>query len=154
MNILNYDDKVLDGFYDVYGVTSDSTLEMMPTLINLQETPVSDQMTYEVVLVNRVTDNNLVSLEQKAISTSLSSRVAMAGGMKTNGLIQRIADMVADQMGGVVSDSDSLHKMWGTSSEELRLSLGKAVLPLGRLQVGLERHRALLFKLSNFLEQE
>lgn len=144
-NVLNYDDKVVDGFYDVYGVALDLSSEMMPALIDLQETPVLDKIGWEVVLVNRATDNNLVNLEQKAISIALNFRVG-AGGLKRSGLAHRIAVIVADQMGGPVDDEALLHKRWRANSAELRVSLGNVLLPLGRLQIGLGRHRALLFK--------
>eukprot|EP00250_Pteridium_aquilinum_P013535 c21400_g1_i1 orf=852-4133(-) len=145
-NALNYDDKVVDGFYDVYGVASDLSSEMMPDLIDLQDTPVSDKVTWEVVLVNRATDNNLVNLERKVLSMVLDSRVSVTGGLKKSELAPRIAHLVAKQMGGPVIDEALLHKRWRTNSTELRVSLGNVVLPLGRLQIGLGRHRALLFK--------
>lgn len=144
-NVLNYDDKVVDGFYDVYGVALDFSSGTMPALIDLQETAVLDKISWEVVLVNRATDNNLVNLEQKAISIALKFRVG-PGGLKRSGLANRIAVIVADQMGGPVNDEALLHKRWRANSAELRVSLGNVVLPLGRLQIGLGRHRALLFK--------
>lgn len=152
-NVLNYDDKVVDGFYDVYGVALDFSSGTMPALIDLQETAVLDKISWEVVLVNRATDNNLVNLEQKAISIALKFRVG-PGGLKRSGLANRIAVIVADQMGGPVNDEALLHKRWRANSAELRVSLGNVVLPLGRLQIGLGRHRALLFKLSNFSQNQ
>lgn len=144
-NSLNYDDKIMDGFYDVYGVVSGLSSETMPALTDLQETPVLDSMTWEAVLVNRATDLDLVNIEQEAVSIALSCRVGTVG-LQKSGLTQRMADLVAAHMGGAVVDSEHLLECWRMKSAELRSCLGNAVLPLGRLQVGLARHRALLFK--------
>jgi hypothetical protein len=65
---LNYDDKVVDGFYDLYGVVSDSTSDKMPSLVDLQGTPVADNISWETVLVNRAIDPDLVKLENKALA--------------------------------------------------------------------------------------
>uniref|UniRef100_A0A0R0J9B7 non-specific serine/threonine protein kinase n=1 Tax=Glycine max TaxID=3847 RepID=A0A0R0J9B7_SOYBN len=53
-NALGYDDKTLDGFYDLYGSLTESTPARMPSLVDLQlqGTPISD---FEVVI-----DSNLV----------------------------------------------------------------------------------------------
>ncbi|KAI5071494.1 hypothetical protein GOP47_0013745 [Adiantum capillus-veneris] len=142
-NALNYDDKVVNGFYDVYGVASDLSLEVMPALVDLQETPVSDSITWEVILVNRAIDTDLVDLEQKVISAVVDSKAA---GERKSVLARKIAQVVAGQMGGPVIDEGLLHRRWRTSSKVLKVSLGNVVLPLGRLQIGLGRHRALLFK--------
>eukprot|EP00249_Psilotum_nudum_P022895 c28683_g3_i1 orf=411-3836(+) len=145
-NVLNYDDRVLDGFYDVYGVVSCPTSEsVMPSLMDLQGTPVSDNIVWEAVLVNRATDPDLVNLERRTLSLVVDNR---AGTMVTfrSYLVQKIADLVARHMGGPVVDADDVLKQWRTFSEELRSSLGNIVLPLGRLRKGLARHRALLFK--------
>eukprot|EP01018_Ginkgo_biloba_P004723 Gb_28014 [translate_table: standard] len=144
-NALNYDEKVVDGFYDLYGVVSDSTSEKMPSLVDLQGTPVSNSISWEAVLVNRTTDSDLVKLEQKALSLAIESRVGLQGLLRS-GLVQKIANLVADYMGGPVGDPDQMLKCWRTTSKGLRDTLDNMVLPLGCLRVGLARHRALLFK--------
>eukprot|EP00250_Pteridium_aquilinum_P013536 c21400_g2_i2 orf=780-4208(-) len=143
---LSYKDTIVDGFYDVYGVVSNTSAAVMPSLTFLQETSVSNQVIWEAVLVNRPADIDLVNLERKAKSLDLSSGSSSAGGWKRSGVINRIAEMVADQMGGPVNDTELLLQNWRSSSAMLRLSLGSVVLPLGCLSVGLQRHRALLFK--------
>ncbi|MCO5550891.1 hypothetical protein L7F22_004385 [Adiantum nelumboides] len=143
-NALKYDDKVVDGFYDVYGVAFDYSSTTMPALVDLQETPVSDKITWEVVLVNRATDTDLAYLEQKVVSAIADFKAA---GERERVLANKIAHIVVGQMGGPVIDDDLLYRRWRTSSEVLRVSLGTVVLPLGRLEIGLGRHRALLFKL-------
>lgn len=142
---LNYDDKVVDGFYDLYGVVSDSTSDKMPSLVDLQGTPVADNISWETVLVNRAIDPDLVKLENKALALAVKSKAGSRGFLKS-GLVQKIADLVSDSMGGPVGDPDKMLKQWRSASEDLRATLQNKVLPLGHLKVGLARHRALLFK--------
>eukprot|EP01018_Ginkgo_biloba_P017162 Gb_40236 [translate_table: standard] len=145
-NVLDYDEKVMDGFYDVYGILSDpSSQGKMPSLVDLQGTPVSDNMGYEVVLVDRVSDPALEQLEQRALCIALECGSAELGPLDSD-LVQRIADLVAEHMGGPVSDADDMLTSWTVRSYKLRASLNNIVLPLGCLQIGLSRHRALLFK--------
>lgn len=145
-NVIDYDEKVMDGFYDVYGILSDPNSQgMMPSLFDLKRTLVSDNIGYEVVLVNRIIDPVLQQLEQKALGIALECGAAELGPLDS-GLLQRIADLVAENMGGPVTDADDMLTRWTVISYKLRTSLNNIVLPLGRLQIGLSRHRALLFK--------
>ncbi|KAL2927982.1 Serine/threonine-protein kinase EDR1 [Bienertia sinuspersici] len=66
--------------------------------------------------------------------------------MYLNNLLQRLADLVVDRMGGPVADAEEITKRWRMRSNQLWASLNTIVLPLGCLDVGLSRHRALLFK--------
>lgn len=145
-NVLDYDEKVVDGFYDVYGVISDfGTAEKMPSLVDLQGTPLTDTLGYEVVLVNRGRDSDLVHLEQAALCLALDC--GMNGiSPQSSELVQKIADLVVQQMGGPVVDANDILRSWRSKSYELRTSLNNIVLPLGCLKIGLSRHRALLFK--------
>ncbi|XP_010262154.1 PREDICTED: serine/threonine-protein kinase EDR1 isoform X2 [Nelumbo nucifera] len=145
-NVVNYDDKVMDGFYDVYGISTNSNLQgKMPLLVDLQATAVSDSTDYEVILVNRSVDPILQQLERRADSIALECQAAKLGQI-LSGLVQKIADLVANTMGGPVGDADVMLRRWTARSNELRNSLKTIVLPLGCLDVGLSRHRALLFK--------
>ncbi|KAF2304346.1 hypothetical protein GH714_030305 [Hevea brasiliensis] len=146
-NVVNYNDKVMDGFYDVYGITSNSAVQVqgkMPLLMDLQAISILDNIDYEVVLVNRFVDPELRELERKAYMMSLESRVS--DGMLLSGMIQKLADLVVDRMGGPVGDADEISTRWTRRSYELRNALNSIIIPLGRLDVGLSRHRALLFK--------
>ncbi|GMG99274.1 hypothetical protein Nepgr_001114 [Nepenthes gracilis] len=49
-------------------------------------------------------------------------------------------------MGGLVGDTDEMMKRCRVTSNELRNSLNTVILPLGCVDVGLSRHRSLLFK--------
>ncbi|EEF45788.1 serine/threonine-protein kinase EDR1 [Ricinus communis] len=144
-NVVNYNDKVMDGFYDVYCISSNSVIQgKMPLLVDLQAISILDNVDYEVVLVNRFMDPELRELERKAYIMSLEQRVS--DGLPLNGLIQKLADLVVDRMGGPVGDADEISTRWTKRSYELRNALNSIVIPLGRLDVGLSRHRALLFK--------
>lgn len=61
-------------------------------------------------------------------------------------LVQRLAEVVTDHMGGPVKDANIVLARWMDFSTDLRTSLHTSVFPVGSLKVGLSRHRALLFK--------
>ncbi|GLU12921.1 hypothetical protein SLE2022_295760 [Rubroshorea leprosula] len=144
-NSLSYDDKILDGFYDLYGVVTESTPERMPSLVDLQGTPVSDNVSWEAVLVNRAADSNLLNLEQKALEMAVKSRSESLAFTSSN-LVQNLAILVAEYMGRQVGNPVNMSRAWQSLSYSLKSTLGSMVLPLGSLTIGLARHRALLFK--------
>ncbi|KAL5726731.1 hypothetical protein ACHQM5_009743 [Ranunculus cassubicifolius] len=144
-NSLSYDDKILDGFYDLYGILAESTSEKMPSLVDLQGTPVSNAISWEAVLVNRSADANLIELEQRALMMTVESRAATLGFVDRK-LVQDLATLVSDYMGGPVGNPESMLKAWRDLSNSLQATLKSMVLPLGYLTIGLARHRALLFK--------
>lgn len=149
-NVVNYDEKVMDGFYDVYGIKPDIVARgKMPLFVDLQAISVSGDVDYEVILVNRMVDFELQQLEDMAVALSIMCQASQRGPFM-GGLIQKVADVVADRMGGPVGDADEMVKRWSTRSFELRSSLKTVILPLGLLNVGLSRHRALLFKVLQF----
>ncbi|ESQ41155.1 hypothetical protein EUTSA_v10012636mg [Eutrema salsugineum] len=144
--VINYDQKVRDGFYDVYGITSNSLSQgKMPLLVDLQAISISDNVDYEVILVNRLIDPELQELERRAYALSLECS-EFARGQVSSELTQKIANIVVEQMGGPVENADEALRRWMLRSYELRNSLNTTILPLGRVNVGLARHRALLFK--------
>lgn len=145
-NVVQYDEKVVDGFYDVYAITSHSVAQgEMPLLVDLQAISISSNVEYEVVLVNRAVDVQLQQLENKVYALSVECKV-LGHVMSLDELIQRLANLVVDRMGGPVANAEEITKRWGVRSSQLRASLNTIVLPLGCLDVGLSRHRALLFK--------
>ncbi|XVF09488.1 hypothetical protein REPUB_Repub07fG0097400 [Reevesia pubescens] len=144
-NSLNYDDKILDGFYDLYGILTESTSERMPSLLDLQGTSVSDNVSWEAVLVNRAFDANLLKLERKALQMTAKLRSESLASVSSN-LVQKLAVLVSEYMGGPVADPDNMSRAWRSLSYSLKATLGSMVLPLGSLTIGLARHRALLFK--------
>ncbi|MED6216270.1 hypothetical protein PIB30_005858 [Stylosanthes scabra] len=53
-NVIGYEEKVMDEFYDVYGITSNLTeWEKMSLLVDLQTTHISRNLDCEVIVVNR-----------------------------------------------------------------------------------------------------
>ncbi|KAF9623105.1 hypothetical protein IFM89_037507 [Coptis chinensis] len=146
-NVVNYDEKVVDGFYDVYGIASNSTKQgKMPLLVDLHATSISDSYDYEVILVNRLIDPALQELQRTVVSLSAECRVLELGPI-VSGLVQNIANLVVNTMGGpVIGDAEEILRRWTIRSYELRSFLNTIVLPLGCLDIGLSRHRALLFK--------
>lgn len=140
----------MDGFYDLYGIptlsTSDaSTSDRMPSLVDLQGTPVSDCVTWEAVLVNRAGDANLLKLEQKALEVAVKSRSQSLAFVESD-LVRNLAILVANYMGGPVGDPENTSRALRSLTYSLKATLGSMVLPLGSLTIGLARHRALLFK--------
>lgn len=120
----------------------------MPSLVDLQGTPVSDGISWEAILINRETDTKLLNLEQKAMEMALRLRSHSVNHV-THNMVQKLANLVSDHMGGPVGDPDSILIAWRNLSHSLKASHGSMVLPIGSLTIGLARHRALLFKVSN-----
>lgn len=144
-NSLSYDDKIMDGFYDLYGIPSESTSDRMPSLVDLQGTPVSGSVMWEAVLVNRAADSNLLKLEQKVLEVAVKSRSHSQAFVGID-LVRNLSVLVADYMGGPVGDPENMSRASRSLSYSLKATLGSMVLPLGSLTIGLARHRALLFK--------
>lgn len=142
-NALSYDDKILDGFYDLYCI-SKSTSSRMPSLVDLQGIPVSDNVSWEAILVNKAVDINLLNLDQKALEMAVKLRSDSVNS--DSNMVQKLATLVSDYMGGPVGDPDNMLISWRNLSYKLKENLGTIVLPLGSLTIGLARHRALLFK--------
>lgn len=140
--MLDYEEKVVDGFYDAYGLSTDSRhLGKMPSLAELENNPGS--FGYEVIIVNRKIDHALQELLQIAQCIALdcpTTKVAI--------LVQRLAELVTGHMGGPVKDANIMLAKWMERSMDLRTSLNTSLLPVGSINIGLSRHRALLFKVS------
>lgn len=111
----------------------------MPSLTDLETNPGSSGL--EVIVVNRTIDPSLEELLQIAHCIALD---CSAGEVSI--LVQRLAELVTEHMGGPVKDANNMVARWTERSAELRTSLHTTVLPIGSLKIGLSRHRALLFK--------
>ncbi|XP_052877613.1 serine/threonine-protein kinase EDR1-like [Gossypium arboreum] len=139
-DVLDYEERVVDGFYDVYGLSSESgTQGKMPSLTDLEAS--LGNSSFEVVIVNRTIDPALEELFQIAHCIALDCPSTNVGI-----LVQRLAELVTGHMGGPVKDANIILSKWMERSTELRTSLHTSVLPIGSLNTGLSRHRALLFK--------
>ncbi|XP_051182993.1 serine/threonine-protein kinase EDR1 [Lolium perenne] len=140
-NFLDYHEKVIDGFYDIFGPSMESSRQgKMPSLEDLQ-TGIGD-LGFEVIVINRTIDGALQEMEQVAQCILLDFPVANIAL-----LVQRIADLVTDNLGGPVKDANAMLARWLETSTQLRTSLHTSLLPIGCINIGLSRHRALLFKI-------
>ncbi|GKV27468.1 hypothetical protein SLEP1_g36641 [Rubroshorea leprosula] len=117
-SVLDYEEKVVDGFYDVYGPSTNSALQgKIPCLADL-ETNLGNYG-FEVVIVNRTID-----------------------------------PVLEEPFGGPVKDATIKLARWMERSTELRTSLHTSLLPIGSINIGLPRHRALLFKIDAGVSNE
>ena len=124
---------------------NDASSERMPSLVDLQGTPVSESVAWEAILVNKAADSNLLKLEQIALEMAVKSRSESLVSANRD-LVQKLAVLVADYMGGPVGNPVNMLREWQSLTYNLKATIGSVVLPLGSLKVGLARHRALLFK--------
>ncbi|CAA0821296.1 Protein kinase superfamily protein [Striga hermonthica] len=107
-NAVNYDEKVVDGFYDVCGVDSNSVvLTKMPSLAELEANSALDHIGCEVVLVNRALDMELRKLEERVHFMSMNYH-ALDRTLNTRLLVQKIAKLIVERMGGPVSDVEDI----------------------------------------------
>ncbi|KAL6605894.1 hypothetical protein ACP70R_041547 [Stipagrostis hirtigluma subsp. patula] len=144
-NALSYDDKILDGFYDICATGDEPALSTIPSLMELQALSFSHGAKTEAVLVNRAQDSELVALEQKAFIMAVEFRSKNSESVGHT-VVQALANLVSNHMGGPVFDPESMLLKYRNMSSSLRAGIRSAVMPVGRLKVGLARHRALLFK--------
>ncbi|KAK2632493.1 hypothetical protein EUGRSUZ_L01483 [Eucalyptus grandis] len=139
-NVIDYEEKVVDGFYDAYGISTDSRLQgKMPSLIDLETDPGISG--FEAIIVDHRIDLALEELMQIAHRIGLDCPAT-----EITILVQRLAELVTGHMGGQVEDANIMCARWVKRTTELRTSLQTNVLTIGSINVGLSRHRALLFK--------
>ncbi|CAA2962981.1 serine threonine- kinase EDR1 [Olea europaea subsp. europaea] len=139
-SVVDFEERVVDGFYDVYSLSTDQAFRgNMPSLKDLESN--NGESDFEVVIVNRKIDPALVELMQIAHCFALD-----CPNTEISLLVQRLAELVTGHLGGPVRDANIMLENWLGRSMELRTSLHTTVLPIGSLKIGLSRHRALLFK--------
>ncbi|GMH39148.1 hypothetical protein BSKO_07046 [Bryopsis sp. KO-2023] len=144
---IDYEEHVCDGFYDCWGEFPEaippgaSSSASFPVLRSLKRLKLEEGDLREVVLVHHFKDAVLPSIEVAAHEavTKLIERGPVA-------CVQALAQIVSHQMGGAVSDEKMLIRSWQRSSQRLKRKYRSAVIPIGKLRVGLSRHRALLYK--------
>ena len=74
-NVLDYEENVVDGFYDMYGLSTDPVIQgKIPSLTDL-ETNLGNSG-YEVIVVNRKIDHALEELVQVAHCIALDYSAA------------------------------------------------------------------------------
>ncbi|ESQ36007.1 hypothetical protein EUTSA_v10006727mg [Eutrema salsugineum] len=138
--VLDYEEKVVDSFYDVYSLSTGSAKQgEMPSLEDLESNHGTPG--FEAVVVNRPIDPSLDELLQIAQCIALDCPTS-----SVNVLVQRLAELVTGHMGGSAEDSSIVLARWTEKSSEFKAALNTCVFPLGFVNIGLSRHRALLFK--------
>nr|XP_043632519.1 probable serine/threonine-protein kinase SIS8 isoform X2 [Erigeron canadensis] len=142
---LSYDDKILDGFYDLYETSTGVVLSKMPSLLDLHGTPVSDSTTWEAIVVNKAADAELLKLEKSALEATVKLTSDSFSSVGQN-MVHKLAIIASNHMGGLVGDPDKMLLACRNFIYNLKATIGSNVLPLGSLKIGMARHRALLFK--------
>eukprot|EP00897_Mesotaenium_endlicherianum_P007895 jgi/Mesen1/7133/ME000369S06450 len=148
---LSYEDRVEDGFYDLWGISPyvwsmcmDATQRgRMPPLESLRAMHPSEA-SFDVTLVNRTVDKELKELEDEAVGLAYA-----ANDVQT--LAKQLGALVAKYLGGAAgNETTELVPRYRQRGWELKGYLKTIVVPIGRLTLGLCRHRALLFKVREF----
>uniref|UniRef100_A0A0A9CK96 CTR1 n=1 Tax=Arundo donax TaxID=35708 RepID=A0A0A9CK96_ARUDO len=99
-----------------------------------------DDSSIHAVLIDRRTDFKLGMLESYASSLLSSSADA-------KDVVNQLAKLIASRMGGTTSNEENLLPQWKECCEAIKSSTGSVVLHLGKLPIGLCKHRSLLFKM-------
>ncbi|KAL6634241.1 hypothetical protein ACP70R_026912 [Stipagrostis hirtigluma subsp. patula] len=150
---LSYSDKVPDGFYLIQGMDpfvwtlcSDVHDGRVPSIESLRAVNHTES-SIEVVIVDKVADYDLRQLISTAIDVSRSRA-------DSKEIATRLAGIVSTKMGGSVASTEEheLGPRWRDSVGFLKISSGSVVLPIGKLSIGLCRHRALLFKMEYLID--
>ncbi|KAI3938263.1 hypothetical protein MKW92_043276 [Papaver armeniacum] len=144
---LSYSDKISDGFYNILGMNPYLWLmcneleegKKLPPLLSLRAIN-PDDVSMEVVLVDRQGDLRLKELEDKAQELQFATGNSLV-------LVEKLGKLVSIYMGGAFPvEQGDLNMNWKYVSKRLRDYKRCIVLPIGSLSVGLCRHRAILFK--------
>ncbi|KAK3132638.1 hypothetical protein QOZ80_6AG0525500 [Eleusine coracana subsp. coracana] len=144
---LSYNSTIPDGFYLIHGMDpfvwslctdahEENRIPSMESLMSVRP----DDSPIQAILVDRRTDFELGMLEGYAASLLSSSADA-------KDVVNQLAKLVSTRMGGATSSEENLLPRWNECSEAIKSSTGSVVLHLGKLPVGLCKHRSLLFKI-------
>lgn len=138
--MLDYEEKVVDSFYDVYSLSTDSAKQgEMPSLEDLESNHGTPG--FEAVVVNRPIDPSLRELLEIAECIAVDCPTT-----SVSVLVQRLAELVTEHMGRSAEDSNIVLAKWTDKSSEFKAALNTCVFPIGFVDIGISRHRALLFK--------
>ncbi|KAK7837445.1 serine/threonine-protein kinase ctr1 [Quercus suber] len=146
---LSYFDEIPDGFYLIHGMdpyawTISTDLQdsgQIPSFESLNAIDPCDDLSIKVVLIDKSRDPGLKELQNRLRSLS-------GGWITTKDVIDQLATLVCNRMGGAVFTEEHLGARWEEYTELLKRCLGSVVLPIGSLSVGRCVHRALLFKVA------
>ncbi|KAG2633570.1 hypothetical protein PVAP13_2NG262500 [Panicum virgatum] len=144
---LSYNSTIPDGFYVIHGLdpfvwslcTDVHEENRIPSMESLKSVR-PDDSSIQAILIDRRTDFDLGMLESYASSLLSSCTDA-------KDVVIQLAKVVSSRMGGTASNEDNLFPRWKECNEAIKSSTGSVVLHLGKLPVGLCKHRSLLFKI-------
>ena len=149
---LNFNERVPDGFYHPsggdfpefaeYSGSPEGEYRVPPLhLLESIEPDASDERDVTVV--------DLRSGKDADLALFLAHLAESVGAVENKSeRASAVARAVADRLGGPARGDDQLRGRWAEASYDLRAELGRLTMPIGRLTVGLRRHRALLFKVA------
>ncbi|KAJ1699653.1 hypothetical protein LUZ63_008165 [Rhynchospora breviuscula] len=145
---LSYQDKIPDGFYLIQGMNpfvwalcndiQDSN--RIPSIESLKMVEPTES-SFEVVIIDKMVDPDLRNLHSMVMNVSSNPSYL------PKDIVENLARVVCAHMGG--TDSNEEHELvprWKESSDFVKIASGSVVFPIGKLSVGLCRHRSLLFK--------
>ena len=141
---LDFRDRVPDGFYVPWGEYPEVELTgeyRVPPLALLESIEPDASDARDVVVVDERRDEDL-----RAFLSRLAESVGNVVDKRERAAAT--ARAVADRLGGAAETDDAILGRWMEASYDLRVELGSLTFPVGRLAVGLRRHRALLFKVA------
>ncbi|KAB1225326.1 Serine/threonine-protein kinase CTR1 [Morella rubra] len=149
---LSYYDKIPDGFYLIHGMdpyawtlsTDVQDSGCVPSLGSLMAVDPRADLTIKVVSIDKSRDPGLKKLQNRLFV--LSNSWITKKDVTIKDVIDQLATLVCNQMGGAASNEEKLFEHWKECTDELKYCLGSVVLPIGSLSVGLCVHRSLLFK--------
>ena len=159
---LNFKETAHDGFYAPWGFEfPESELSgeyRMPPLPLLERIEPDASDTRDVMLLDARRDDELRSFCHRVV-TAVNAAYGdgkehgdgVTDGKETGGDLvasraSYVAMEVAQRLGGAVESDEACAGAWAETSYDLRSALNTLVFPAGSLNVGLRRHRALLFK--------
>lgn len=90
---------------------------------------------------------NLGRTVEDSITSHEHDEVSQLSGITLRDMAVKVAEWVNDVMGGMGEEKD-MHVKWAEEATKLREDIQSAVIPIGRMNIGLNRHRCLLFKVK------
>eukprot|EP00049_Salpingoeca_infusionum_P004626 m.81866 g.81866 ORF g.81866 m.81866 type:complete len:782 (+) comp12657_c0_seq6:332-2677(+) len=144
---LTASDKITSLFYDVGKLPA---TQNVPPLSSLFELPISHQRAYILVNIAGVTSEPAANLASIPTDPKLISLVEHAtnslAGLEPQSKITRLAELVAQRMGGALSTQQQKQTFFQLEFAELKMDLESCVIPIGSVTRSGMTHRALLFK--------
>jgi len=146
---LNFSERLADGFYyphpSEWGEHAASHKGRLPKFDELKALACCST-DREVSVVDRTNDLSLQEFEAFCFDEigHIDDRCDAS---------PELARLIAERLGGTVENDDALRETWLGERARLMDETGGIVFPIGSMKIGLQRHRAILFKaVADFLE--